>query len=262
MNKKRIVAVIYRHLVLWTRDLEKITDTFWWPVIDLVIWGLVTVYLQKQGGATSDVILAFLAGIMFWNTIIRVQLDIGVSFLNEAWDRNLLNLFASPLTIWEFLLAVIILGLIKLIFSLGGIVLLALLLYKFNIFVMGWYLIPFIANLLIMGWWIGIFTNSLVIRFGYRAQNLAWTFAFIFQPISAVYYPVSVLPLWLQTIARIFPSSYIFEGMRSVLATGTTSSEALILSTALNVIYFSLALLFYKQMFTASQKNGYITRFT
>lgn len=262
MSSKRIQAIIYRHLVLWSRDLEKITDTFWWPVLDLIVWGFITIYLQRQGGAVSYVIMAFLGGIMFWSIINRVQLDIGVSFLNEAWDRNLLNIFASPITIWEFLTAMIILGLIKLTFSLGIVIILALLLYKFNIFIMSWYLIPFIFNLLIMGWWIGIFTNSLIIRFGYRAQNLAWTLAFIFQPVSGVYYPISALPSFLQIIAKMLPSSYIFEGMRSVLKTGSYSNQLLVMSTILNVIYLVLALLFYQSMFKASQKNGYLTHFS
>lgn len=155
MSKKRILAIIYRHMSMWKRDFDRIADTFWWPVLDLVIWGFVTIFIQKQSGATVAV-LFFLGGAILWGVVNRAQLDIGMSFLQEAWDRNLLNIFASPITTVEFITATIILGIIKLSLSLLMVSLLAWLLYAFNILEFGLYLIPFVANLLIMGWWVGL----------------------------------------------------------------------------------------------------------
>lgn len=262
MNKNRIRGVLYRHLTLWSRDFDKIAGTFWWPVIDLLIWGLVTVYLQRQSGVPSAAVTFFIGGVIFWGIINRAQLDIGLSFLDEAWDRNLLNLFASPLTRWEFITASFILGIIKASISLFVVSILAFLLYTFNIFDFSWYLIPFVANLIFMGWWIGVLMNALILRFGYRVQAFAWTLVLVFQPISGVFYPLSVLPYPIQVIARLFPSSYIFEGMRAVLDSGSFSYLLIIIATVLNVIYLGLAFWFYNRMFNESQKKGYLINFS
>ncbi|MBI2029805.1 ABC transporter permease [Candidatus Gottesmanbacteria bacterium] len=262
MKTNRILAILYRHLVLWRRDFDKIAETFWWPIVDLIVWGFVTIYLQKQTGATAEAVSFFLGGVIFWSVINKSQLDVGMTFLQEAWDRNLINVFASPITKWEFLTATLLLGLIKVILSVIAVGLLAIFLYAFNIFKLGWYFIPFMINLLVMGWWIGIFINGIIIRYGYRVQAFAWTLIFAFQPISAVFYPVSVLPPFLQIVARLTPASYTFEGMRAVLISGTFSLELLLLGSLLNLIYLVLSLLFYSRMFNAAQKHGYLIQFS
>ena len=262
MNKTRIIAILYRHLILWRRDFDKVAETFWWPIIELVIWGFVTVYLRSQTGAAPDATSFFLGGVILWSIVNKSQLDIGMTFLQEAWDRNLLNVFASPITRWEFLAATLLLGLIKVVMSVIAVGVLAIILYAFNIFDLGWYLIPFMVNLLIMGWWIGIFINGIIIRYGYRVQSFAWTLVFVFQPVSAVFYPVSVLPPFLQVIARLTPASYTFEGMRNAIMNGTLNTEFIIIGAGLNLIYLVLALLFYSHMFNEAQKNGYLIQFT
>ncbi len=79
------------------------------------------------------------------------------------------------------------------------------------------WLLPFVLNLVITGWVIGVLTTSLIMRFGQEAEILAWSMVFLFQPISCVFYPIEVLPGWLQAIAWMNPAAHVFEGMRAVL---------------------------------------------
>jgi len=77
---------------------------------------------------------------------------------------------------------------------------------------------PFVLNLITAGWIIGILTTSIIMRFGQQAEVLAWGMVFLFQPISCVFYPLEVLPGWLQAIALVNPAAHVFEGMREILS--------------------------------------------
>jgi ABC-2 type transport system permease protein len=135
-------------------------------------------------------------------------------------------------------------------------------LFQFNIFLFGWYLIPFILTLTVLGLWIGFIVMGLVIQYGYRVQSLAWSMIMIIMPFSAVFYPVSILPGWMQSIARFLPSSYVFEGMREVIAKGTMDVNALFIANILNLIYTILSLLFFAWGFRRAREKGIIVKFS
>jgi len=131
---------------------------------------------------------------------------------------------------------------------------------SFNIFMIGISLIPFILNLTVMGWAIGIITTALILRFGQEAEVLAWALGFLFMPVSAVFYPVSVLPFFLQIIARFVPASYVFEGMRAVISNGNFPLNDLLWSTGLNTFYILFALLFFHWNFNVVKRKGLLVR--
>jgi ABC-2 type transport system permease protein len=41
----RIAALLLRYLYLYRRSLPRAMEIFFWPVMDLLVWGFVTVYL-------------------------------------------------------------------------------------------------------------------------------------------------------------------------------------------------------------------------
>ena len=137
---------------------------------------------------------------------------------------------------------------------------LALLLYSFNLFIIGLSLIPFVINLVVMGWAIGIFTTAIILRFGQEAEVLAWGLAFLFQPVSAVFYPVSVLPHFLQVIAAGIPASHIFEGMRAVIETGEFPVTELLWATGINAVYIAGSIFFFNWMFKIVKDKGLLAR--
>jgi len=262
INLNRVSAVVIRHLFVWPRELENLAESFWWPSFDLFIWGLTTVYLQHKQGVPSFFTGFFIGAIVLWMFVYRSQQEMGLIFLREAWDRNLLNLFTSPLTVWEFLTASLLLGSLKLFISAAWMILLAYLLFAFNIFVVGWLLIPFIINLFLVGWSAGFVINGLIVRFGYRVQAFAWTLVLIIQPFSAVFYPVSVMPQWMQVVAHFLPTSYVFEGMRGALLSGRFDYQGLLVATGLNLLYLTLSLLYFARSFRKAQESGMLVKFS
>ena len=134
--------------------------------------------------------------------------------------------------------------------------LMAYLLYAVNIVQFSWALPLFMTSLLVTGWILGLFIGGLFLRYGTNIQSIGSAGAYIVMPFSATFYPLETLPHWAQWVALLFPSSYIFEGMRAYLANGTVSQQGIIVSFLLNGLYFILGLLFFVASFKRAKEKG------
>ncbi len=235
-------------------------EIFYWPFLDLLVWGFVTVYLARYKEALPGFVSFLIGALILWDILFRSQQGIAVSFLEDVWSKNLLNLFTTPLSPFEYLISLMLVSMVKLFLASTVLVTLAWLLYSFNVFVIGISLIPLVANLVIMGWSIGIVTIAIILRFGQEAEVLAWGVAFLFQPVSAVFYPVSVLPPFLQVIARYLPSSHIFEGMRWVIDGGGFPLHEILWAGGLNCAYVLAAFLFFSWNFNVVKRKGLLAK--
>lgn len=258
MKINRIYAVILRYLFHFRHSLDRIFDAFYWPTLDLLIWGLTSAYFTRYAPNTSMIIIIIVTGILFWLIVWRAQYEITVNVLEELWNKNLINLFVSPLKFSEWIIASIIVGLIKAAFSFSFAMIVAFLLYKVEIFLYGFYFIPFLILLIMFGWTIGFFVAGLILRFGTKVQIFAWSMVWLFAPFSAIYYPVSTLPFWAQKVSLIFPASYVFEGAREVLSKGTLDLNKIYIAFILNIIYLILSIIFLKKSFAKVLQKGLV----
>lgn len=260
MNTTRIKGILAQNFFHLRHSLEDIVDTFFWPSMDVIIWGFLTIYFTGLGGPVVGVITFLMGGLILWNIVWRAQQDISIAFLRNVWSRNTINLFSSPLTVWEFIIASMVTGLFKIILTLSLVSLLAFYLYSFNIFSLGFYLLPFFVNLIAFAWTIGVIITALIIYFGNRIQSFAWSLIVLFNPVSAVFYPISVLPSLLQKIAWFLPTAHIFEGMREVLRNGFMSGEHLLWASTFNAIYIFVACVFFAFMFKKAREKGKLAK--
>jgi ABC-2 type transport system permease protein len=225
-------------------------------VLDLILWGLTSRWVESAGRDVPYLALIVLTGVVFWQVVWRANYEISVNLLEEFWNQNMVNLFATPLSVWEWSVGLVVLGLLKNVITLlvgAGAV---WLLYKLNIFAVGWLILPFLFSLLISGWFMGFAASGVIIYYGRRLQSIAWMAGFALAPFSAVYYPVDVLPRWAQIIASALPMTYVFEGMRKVLRGAPMPIEDLLISFGLNILYLSLTILFFGWMFERSRDRG------
>lgn len=259
MKINRIYAIVLRNLYNFRHNFDRLSDAFYWPTIDLLLWGLTSIYFRSHiTGAVINVVLMVVSGILFWIIIWRAQYEITLSLLSDLWDKNLINIFVSPLKFSEWITSFIILGIIKAMMSFIFAAGIAFLLYQVKIFNLGFYIIPFVLLLLMSGWCVGFFIAGLILRYGTRIQTLAWATVMIFSPFSAIYYPLSVLPAWAQQISAFVPMSYVFEGIREVIVTGTVDPKKIFMSFMLNVFYLVIALLFLRRSFKKTLEIGLI----
>jgi ABC-2 type transport system permease protein len=251
----RCWAIFLRYFYLFAK-LDQIADLLYWPAIDITLWGMTTVWLQSHQAGASNVALIVLTGLIFWQIVWRGNYEISVNLLQEFWNRNLVNLFSTPLKLIEWIIGVVMLCFCKVFIAMSFGVLFVYLLYALNIFTVGWAFLPFLALLMLSGWIIGFFAACVVIYWGQRFQMLAWMTAYIFAPFSAVFYPVTALPLWGQKIAWCLPTTYIFEGMRKVLQGGGLSWSYIGTSFGLCVLYLTLSISLFYWTFEKSRSKG------
>jgi ABC-2 type transport system permease protein len=258
MSFSRIWGVMLRHLYLFLHSFDKVFDIFYWPTTDLVLWGLTSLFIRSINPGFSQFVVAIISGIIFWQVVWRGQIEVSVNVLEEIWNKNMIHLFASPLTFFEWILSFIALSILKLCISLSFVSVLAYIMYKVNIFTFGLYLVPFIGLLIMAGWCLGILVGAVILRYGSRVQVLAWSLGWLVAAFSAIYYPVSILPTWAQKIAYALPTSHIFEGMRSVIYKGTLDTKELFVSLILNIFFLIIAVIILRRNFRKVLEKGLI----
>jgi ABC-2 type transport system permease protein len=260
MKPYRIKAVILRHAYEVRRNANHITYMVYWPVVNIVVWGFFTLYLRHSDRLKPGVVSCLLGGVILWGLFNAFQRDMAVGFLEELWSRNLVSLFASPLSISEYVAGLIIITLGKAMIGLTVESLIAWLFYHYDIFPMLPQLVPFLLNLALFALTIGIAVTGLIFRYTTKFQAMAWSFAGILMPLSCVFYPLSSLPSFLRPMAWVLPTTHSFEGMRKVIENGGFSAFHFKWGLGLNMIYFVLAIVFFRWMFEAARSRGLLVK--
>jgi len=255
MNWLRISGVFLRYFYVACKGLHQLSDLFYWPLVDILIWGLASAWIQSQSHV-ENLPLMLMTALIFWQITWRGSVDISVSLLQEFWHRNLVNLFSTPLKISEWIAGMLLLSFCKLLITISFGAVVVYVLFALNVFTVGWAFLPFAASLIIFGWALSFLSSSLIIYWGHKVEMFAWMIAFIFAPFSAVFYPIEILPYWAQIIAWCLPTTYIFQGMRAIIATGTFPFHYFWISMGLNVIYLLISLAVFSFMFEKTRKKG------
>jgi ABC-2 type transport system permease protein len=258
----RVFGLFRRYVFIYMRASFRILDVVFWPVMDLLVWGFVSVYfIGLNGAGTKPGAITFLVGaIILFNILYRAQQAVTISLLEDLWSRNLLNIFVAPITVAEFVCATYMVGLAQVVFVGLSTSVMAYFLYHFNILTLGFLLVPLFLNLIVMGWSLGLLASGLILRFGHQAEALCWAIPYLVQPFSAVFYPVSVLPVWLQPISRMIPASHVFEGMRRILQGDSHVGGELAWATGLNIMYWIFFSALYARMLQAARVRGSLAR--
>jgi ABC-2 type transport system permease protein len=254
---RRIWGLMYRHISLYRASWPRLLELAYWPTLQLCIWGFTATFFAARLGNPGIVAAgALLGGVLLWEVALRTQMGLALGFLEEIWSRNLGHVFVSPLRPWELVAALVGISALRVVIGLAPALLLAWLLYAFDIFDIGLMLIPFVANLMVMGWWVALGVISLILRHGAGAEALAWSVLFGLTPLSAVFYPVSILPRAIRPIALALPSSHVFEGMRTVMAGGGVAWGHLGWAIGLNALWLGAAILVFANQFRAARTSG------
>jgi len=252
----RIAALALRNLYLLRRSWPRVLELMYWPTVQMILWGFITLFLATNSSWVAQASGVLISAVLLWDVLFRGQLGISLIFMEEMWSRNLGQLFVSPLRPIELIAALFVMSTIRTVIGVGGAALIAIALFRYSVFDLGLPLIAFFVNLIVMGWAIGLLVSGIVLRYGLGAESLAWIAVFALQPLSGVYYPIEILPSWLQYVAWLLPSSYVFEGMRAVLIDHTFRADLLLAALALNVIYLTGGILAFLRFFRAARIGG------
>jgi ABC-2 type transport system permease protein len=252
----RIAAMVLRYWYLIRSSWPRLLELVYWPAVQMMTWGFLQLYISQNAGFFARAGGTFIGAVLLWDILFRGQLGFSISFLEEMWSRNLANLMMSPLKPVEFVIALMIMSLVRLAIGVVPVTLLAIAFFGFNLFGLGFALAAFFVNLLLTSWAVGIFVSGLVLRNGLGAENLAWTIMFIFLPLTCVYYPVAVLPDWLQAVAWLLPPTYVFEGMRALLIDHVFRLDLMLQSLALNAVLFTAGAAGFLMLLKSARRSG------
>jgi ABC-2 type transport system permease protein len=255
-SARRVGAMVLRYWYLLRSSWARLLELIYWPAVQMVMWGFLQTYLVEHTSLVARAGATFIGAVMLWDILFRGQLGFSISFLEEMWARNLGNLMMSPLRPVEFIAALMIMSIVRLAIGMVPVSFMAIAFFGFNVWGLGLALAAFFANLMLTSWSVGILVSGLVLRNGLGAETFAWSIMFLLLPLTCVYYPVGVLPDWLQAVAWALPPTYVFEGMRALLIERVFRPELMLQALVLNVAYFTAASVAFLALLNSARRQG------
>jgi len=252
----RVGAMVLRHWYVLRGSWPRIVELAYWPTVQMVLWGFMTQFLVGQTSYFAQAFGVLLSGVLLWDVLFRGQLGVAISFFEEIWARNLGHLFVSPLRPYEMVLSLGAMSLIRTIIGVVPAATMAVIFFGFSLASLGISLVGFFFLLLVMGWALGLLICGIVMRYGQGAESLAWAAIFAVAPVSGVYYPIAVLPIWLQWVAHCLPSAYVFEGMRGILVHHEVRVDLLLIAAGLDLVYLVVGGAAFLAYFRMARRRG------
>lgn len=262
MSIKRIYAIFLRQIYLIRSTATRFIQIFIWIVVDIMLWGFISKFLSGVSGSGFDFLAVFVGAVLLWDFSTQVMQGVTMLFFEDVWARNFLNVFASPLRISEYVSGLIFVSIGRSILALIVMIFLASLAFGFSMVVYGAFLALFVFVLFLFGIALGLVALSIVLRWGPSAEWFVWPIPALISPFVGVFYPLAVLPPWMQQIGWLLPPSYVFEGLRTLIGGGSLSVPVLIGGLAMAGVYLVLTYLLFLAVYRKAVKTGLIARYS
>ena len=262
MNLSRVFAIVLRQVYLLRGSPVRLLPMIAWVAIDVVLWGFISRYLTSLAGPRFNFTAALLGAVLLWDFLTRVMQGVTTAFFEDVWSRNFLNLFATPLTVLEYLGGLVTTGVLTSLLGLAAMLLLATTVFGLSFFAYGAALLPFVLVLFLSGIALGVLGTAIVLRFGPASEWLIWPIPTVISPFVGVFYPLSTLPGWMQAIGKALPPSFVFQSMRRILAGQGADWGALAMAAGLSAAYLLLAFLAFARVYRYAMHTGLIARYS
>jgi ABC-2 type transport system permease protein len=262
MVLQRTAAVVLRQFYLMRGSPARVLPLFAWVAIDIVLWGFFTRYLNTVAAPGFDFVPALLGAILLWDFFSRVMHGVTTAFLEDVWSRNFLNVFASPLSIPEYIAGLVLASVATSAVGLVAMLVLATLVFGLSVAAYGALIVPFLLVLFMFGIALGVVGCSVVLRLGPASEWFVWPLPALIMPFAGVFYPLSTLPPWMRAVGRAVPPSYVFEGMRSIVAGGGLQPWSLLWGFLLAALYILVACWLFARVHRHAVRTGLIARYS
>jgi ABC-2 type transport system permease protein len=262
VNWRPIAGVVLRQFYLLRGSPVRLFPMVSWVAIDIVLWGFITRYLNSVSGNGMNFVPTLLGAVLLWDFCTRIMQGVTTAFLEDVWSRNFLNLFASPLSIAEYVSGLVTTSLLTSILGLAVMLLVATSAFGLHFFALGLSLAVFLVVLFLFGITLGIVGTAIVLRFGPASEWLLWPLPAVLAPFAAVFYPLATLPAWMQAVAHALPPAYVFEGLRALLAGRAFPADRLALGAGIAVVELLLAGALYVRVYRRAVRTGLLARYS
>jgi ABC-2 type transport system permease protein len=262
MNFTRVGAVVLRQLYLYRGSPQRVLPMFIWVAVDILLWGFISRFFNQASHSRLSFVPVLLGAVLLWDFLTRVMQGVTTAFFEDVWSRNFLNVFATPMRNSEYLSGLIAIGVGNSLIALLAMAVLAWLVFGLSFLTYGIAIVPFLAVLFVTGIALGVLGCGMVLRLGPASEWLIWPIPTVISPFAGVFYPLSVLPAWMQWVSRVLPPSYVFDGLRAVVAGKPPPWGELAIGGGLALAYLALAGLFFAAIYRYAIRTGLIARYS
>ena len=256
MNLNKIFALSLRHVYLIKGSFPRILDLIYWPTIQIFLWGFISKFFTLNSSYFENTVGIILSAAILYDFLFRSSISYNMMFLEEIWSRNFTNLFIAPIKISEIIAALTFTAIFRTLIGLVPAAFLAIPLFGVSIFKIGIPLIFLLITLYIFGVTLGLLVTSGLIRFGPSFENIAWASLFFLAPLGCIYYPIEILPDWLQLIAKLLPLVHIFEEMRNILIYDILNYLHILKAIFISFIYFIFGVIIFYMSYEGAKNRG------
>ena len=256
MNLNKIFALSLRHIYLIKGSFPRILDLIYWPTIQIFLWGFISKFFTLNSSLYENTVGIILSAAILYDFLFRSSISYNMMFLEEIWSRNFTNLFIAPIRISEIISALTLTAIFRTLIGLVPAALLAIPFFGVSIFKIGTPLIFLLITLYIFGVTLGLLVTSGLIRFGPSFENIAWASLFFLAPLGCIYYPIEILPNWLQIIAKLLPLVHIFEEMRNILIYDIVNYSQILKAILISFLYFMTGIIVFYLSYNGAKNRG------
>ena len=256
MNWNKIFALSLRHIYLIKGSFPRILDLIYWPTIQIFLWGFISKFFTLNSSFYENTVGIILSAAILYDFLFRSSISYNMMFLEEIWSRNFTNLFIAPIKLSEIIAALTFTAIFRTMIGLVPAALLAIPFFGVSILKIGAPLIFLLITLYIFGVTLGLLVTSGLVRFGPSFENIAWASLFFLAPLGCIYYPIEILPEWLQIIAKLLPLVHIFEEMRNILIYDIVNYFQIFKAIFISFLYFVIGVITFYLSYSGARNRG------
>ena len=256
MRWHKIYGLSLRHFYLIRSSLPRILDLIYWPSIHIFLWGFISKFFTLSSDYYNNTVGIILSAAILYDFLFRSSISYNMMFLEEIWSRNFTNLFIAPIKLSEIITALTITAIFRTLIGLVPAAILAIPLFGVSIFELGLPLLFLLISLYIFGVTLGLLVTSGLLRFGPSFENIAWASLFFLAPLGCIYYPIEILPEWLQIISKVLPLVHIFEEMRNILINDVINYYSILKSAMISFLYFIMGIIIFYLSHSGARERG------
>jgi ABC-2 type transport system permease protein len=218
-----LAGVVERNIYLVKRYIWWDIAFFVWTVANTLTIVFIAKGIEAGGGKidVNEVTTILLVGAVVWAYLGIIFEVLTETVAWERWEGTIEYTFMAPLSrpihLFGMGLFAIVYGVIRAI-MLFAVVALFFHLELANANFAAALIVLVVASISFIG--IGMMTAVLPLISPEKGTQLGFVAQGILLVVSGVYYPVSVLPEWMQWLAKISPATYALDGIRNAIING------------------------------------------
>ena len=252
----RTWAFAYRNVIMARRNVFFVFELTFWPGVAMLSHGLLTRFLHLDARMTAFI----LVGTVALSAVQVCQLDVAYAVLFDIWSKSMKHQFLTPIGIRHMAVGSWLVGVARGVVVFALMALIGSWAFGFDFIGGG----PGPLALFLLGCFLTALFGSCVVAvgllFGTRAETSAWAAVNFVVMLSGIYYPVSVLPDWVQLISAAVPLTYFLDAFRQGYGFEAHYAHAWLWGFGLTGLYVVLAHWGLAAAITRSRRTGLLLK--